>query len=68
MNYLKAVQKVTERQGYARSVDVAHELNYKGSSVSVAVKQLCELGYLDKGYANLIFLTDRGREQIQAVK
>ncbi len=48
MNYLKAVQKVTERQGYARSVDVAHELNYKGSSVSVAVKQLCELGYLEK--------------------
>ena len=68
MNYLKAVQKVTERQGYARSVDVAHELNYKGSSVSVAVKRLCELGYLEKGYANLIFLTDRGREQIQAVK
>ena len=68
MNYLKVVQKVTERQGYARSVDVAHELNYKGSSVSVAVKRLCELGYLEKGYANLIFLTDRGREQIQAVK
>ena len=68
MNYLKAIEKITERQGYARSIDVAHELNYKGSSVCVAVRRLCELGYLENGYANLIFLTDRGREQIKAEK
>ena len=68
MTCLKAVQKVTEEKGYARNVDVAKELHYTGSSVSVAVKRLCELGYLEKGYANLIFLTDRGREQIQAEK
>ena len=68
MNYLKAIWKITERQGYARSIDVAHELNYKGTSVCVAVRRLCELGYLEKGYANLIFLTERGREQIKAEK
>ena len=49
-------------------IDVAHELNYKGSSVCVAVRRLCELGYLEKGYANLISLTERGREQIQTEK
>ena len=64
MAYLKAIQKVTEEKGYARNIDVAQELNYKAPSVSVAVRRLCELGYLEKGYANLIFLTESGREQI----
>ena len=65
MTYLKAIQKVTEEKGYARNVDVAQELHYKAPSVSTAVKRLCELGYLEKGYANLIFLTERGREKIR---
>lgn len=67
MNYLKAVQKVTAQKGYARNIDVAHELNYKAPSVSIAVRRLCELGYLEKGYANLIFLTERGLEQIRQI-
>ena len=64
-NYLRTIQKLNEKNGYARNVDVAKELHYAESSVSVAMKKLCAEGYVEKEYANLLFLTQSGSTQIQ---
>ena len=44
-----------------RSVDVANELGYKKSSISVAMKKLRENGYIRMDVNGLITLTDEGR-------
>ena len=45
-----------------RSVDVANELGFKKSSVSIAMKNLREKGHITVSDAGFIFLTDSGRE------
>lgn len=45
-----------------RSIDVASDLNYKMSSVSVAMKNLCESGYINIAVDGYITLTESGRQ------
>ena len=44
-----------------RSVDIANELNYKKSSVSIAMKNLREKNHITVTDAGFIYLTDEGR-------
>ena len=48
-DYLEMVLMLTQQKGYARSIDVAAELNVTKPSVSHAVKRLRENGYLEMG-------------------
>ena len=61
-DYLETILILSQRNGNVRSVDIAHELNFKKSSVSVAMKNLRLKNYItinDNGY---ILLTESGLE------
>ncbi len=60
-NYLETILILSQRLPVVRSVDIATELGYKKSSVSIAMKNLREKNHItvtDPGY---IYLTDSGR-------
>ena len=61
-DYLEMILRLTEEKGYARSVDIAQGLSVSKPSVSVAMKQLREGGYIVMDKDNYISLTDTGME------
>lgn len=61
-NYLETILVLEKRNGIARSVDVANELNFSKPSVSRAVSILKNAGYLEIGNINQLLLTESGRE------
>ena len=56
-NYLEAILKLREEHGTVRSIDIAHELGLSKPSVSIAMRNLRENGYIqvdDDGYIALL--------------
>ena len=60
-NYLETILVLSHRLPAVRSIDVATELDFKKSSVSVAMKNLRESGYITVTEAGYIFLTESGK-------
>lgn len=61
-NYLETILVLSKIKPVVRSVDVAEELGFKKSSVSVAMKKLRESGHITVTKEGYIYLTDSGRE------
>ena len=61
-DYLEMILRLIEEKGYARSVDIAVGLGVSKPSVSVAMKQLREGGYILMDKDNYISLTESGKE------
>ncbi len=61
-NYLEMILMLHKRQGYVRSIDIANELGFSKPSVSVAMKNFKENGYITVGDGGMISLTAKGRE------
>ena len=61
-NYLETILVLKERKGLVRSIDIANELEFSKPSVSIAMKNLRENGYIDVNAAGNILLLDKGRE------
>lgn len=61
-NYLETILMLKNKKGAVRSVDIANELEYSKPSVSVAMKNLRENGYIDVDPSGYISLLDKGRE------
>ncbi len=61
-NYLETILILSQRLPVVRSIDVAAELGFKKSSVSVAMKHLRENRHIVVSPAGYITLTDAGRE------
>lgn len=61
-NYLETILILSKIHPVVRSVDVAGELGYKKSSVSVAMKNLREKNYITVTREGFIYLTEAGRE------
>lgn len=61
-DYLEAILKLSEKRGYARSVDVANELGVTKPSVSVAMKKLNENGYITFDENGFLLMTASGKE------
>lgn len=59
-DYLEAILILKERNGIVRSVDIANELNVKKPSVSYAMKQFRENGYITVDDVGCICLTEKG--------
>lgn len=59
-NYLETVYMLKEKNGFVRSIDIAHELNFSKASVSVAMKSLREAGYVMVDEDGGIILTETG--------
>ncbi len=61
-NYLETILILSRRLPVVRSVDVAAELHFKKSSVSVAMKHLREKNQITVTDAGFIYLTAAGKE------
>lgn len=61
-NYLETILILSKKLPVVRSVDVATELGFKKSSVSIAMKNLREKQHITVTDAGYIYLTDSGRE------
>lgn len=61
-NYLETILILSHKLPVVRSIDIATELGFKKSSVSVAMKHLREKEHITVSEAGFITLTDTGRE------
>ena len=61
-NYLETILILSRQLPVVRSVDIANELGYKKSSVSVAMKNLREKDHISVDRSGFITLTASGRE------
>ena len=56
-NYLETIYMLAQKNGSVRSIDIATELGFSKPSVSVAMKNLRENGYIDvMGDGNIVLL------------
>ena len=46
-NYLETIYMLSQKSGGVRSIDIANELGFSKPSVSIAMKNLRENGYID---------------------
>ena len=61
-NYLEAILMIKLKKGCVRSIDVANHLNFTKPSVSVAMKNFREDGYINMDPNGSINLTKKGQE------
>ncbi len=59
-DYLEQILMLQEQKGYVRSIDIATGLSVSKPSVSFAMKQLRENGYIIMDRDSYITLTDKG--------
>lgn len=61
-NYLETILLLSKIRPVVRSVDIAEELGFKKSSVSVAMKNLRQKEQITVTKEGFIYLTDSGKE------
>ncbi len=65
--YLETILVLSQKNHQVRSIDIANELNYAKPSVSVAMKNLRENGYIEMDSDWYITLTEKGRAIAEAI-
>ena len=66
-DYLEAILKLKENQGMVRSIDIVRELGFSKPSISVAMKNLRENGYIQMDADGAITLLPPGEEIAQRI-
>lgn len=66
-NYLETILMLSKTRPVVRSVDIAEELGFKKSSVSVAMKNLREKEHITVTKEGFIYLTDSGRQIAETI-
>jgi len=61
-NYLETILVLSEQLAEVRAVDIANELGFKKSSVSVALKNLRTKNHIEVNDIGHIFLTESGKQ------
>ena len=61
-NYLESILILSKKLPVVRSIDVANELGFKKSSVSIAMKNLRESNHITVTKEGYIYLTESGKE------
>lgn len=61
-NYLETILILSKKRPVVRSVDIAEELGFQKSSVSVAMKNLREKEHITVTKEGYIYLTESGKE------
>ena len=67
-NYLETILDLSGRLPAVRSVDIANELGFKKSSVSVAMKNLREKEHITVTDEGFISLTESGRQIAEMIR
>ena len=66
-DYLETILILQKSRGQVRSIDIANEMNFTKPSVSVAMKNLREKGYITMDSTGYITLTETGRRRAEDV-
>ena len=66
-NYLETILILSKRCPVVRSVDIATELDFKKSSISVAMKKLRQSGHIVVSPEGYITLTPKGKEVAERI-
>lgn len=66
-NYLETILILSKKLPVVRSVDIANELGFKKSSVSIAMKNLREKSHITVTEAGFIYLTESGKNIAELV-
>ena len=66
-DYLEAILILKGENGNVRAIDIAHRLGFSRPSVSIAMKNLRENGYITVSQDALISLTAKGQEIAERV-
>ena len=61
-NYLETILMLSKERPVVRAVDIANELDFKKSSVSIAMKNLRGKGYITVSSEGYIVLTEEGKK------
>lgn len=61
-NYLETILMIKNAKGFVRSIDIANELGFSKPSVSVAMKNLRQNGYIDVDESGYITLLESGKK------
>lgn len=59
-NYLESILKLKETMSRVRAIDIANELNFSKPSISIAMKNLKENGFITISENGSIDLTEKG--------
>ena len=66
-NYLETIHVLKQKNGNVRSIDVANELSFSKASVSIAMKNFREEGYIMVDEDGYLTLTAKGLEVAERV-
>ena len=66
-DYLETILLLQKNIGQVRSIDIANEMNFTKPSVSIAMKNLREKGYITMADTGYITLTEDGRQRAEDV-
>lgn len=66
-NYLETILILNQRLGNVRSIDIVNELEFSKPSVSVAMKNLRQNGYIQVNKDGYITLTDKGTQIAETI-
>ncbi|MDO4618196.1 MAG: metal-dependent transcriptional regulator [Clostridia bacterium] len=66
-NYLETILVLKKRTGHVRSIDIANEMGFSKPSVSVAMKNFKNEGYITIDESGGITLTEKGLEIAEKV-
>ena len=66
-NYLETILILSRKLPVVRSVDIANYMDFKKSSVSIAMKNLREKGHITVTDAGYIYLTDTGMDIAETI-
>ncbi|MEG0770611.1 MAG: metal-dependent transcriptional regulator [Clostridia bacterium] len=66
-NYLETILVLTEKLGKVRSIDIVNDMNFTKPSVSIAMKNFREKGYITMDESGYITLTNIGEKIAKGV-
>ena len=66
-DYLETILMLSKKLPVVRSIDIANEMGYKKSSVSIAMKNLREAEHIRVTKEGYIYLTDSGKEIVEMI-
>ena len=66
-DYLETLLMLQKSKGQVRSIDIANEMNFTNPSVSIAMKNLREKGYITMADNGYITLTESGQKRAESV-
>ena len=66
-DYLETILLLQKKIGQVRSIDIANKMNFTKPSVSVAMKNLREKGYITMAENGYITLTESGKQRAENV-